>query len=177
MSLIKCKKCSREYSVIKDNCPYCGQSQKEPPDSTAQHIPAKKKKELYILPPEERKSPILAAIFSFLFWWIALDTFYLKGLFKGFFKLAIMYIIFPILWFIALNSFFLFVWQVYEELNAPELITLPFLESSRFLAILFAYFLLLGILGTLSGIITAIYYVALPVGQFNRQYNSYIVKE
>lgn len=173
MSLIKCKKCGKEYSVIKDNCPYCGQSQKEPPASTAQHTPAKKKKELYILPPEERKSPILAAIFSFLFWWIALDIFYLKGLFKGFFKLAIMYIIFPILWFIALNSFFPYAGQVDAGLNAPELVTLPFQESSRFLAILFFYFLLLGILGTLSGIIKAIYYIAIPINKFNRKYNSY----
>lgn len=154
MSLIKCKKCGKEYSVIKDNCPYCGQSQKEPPASTAQHTPAKKKKELYILPPDERKSPILAAIFSFLFWWIALDTFYLYGLLVGFCKLLLIYFFLPIFWCWYFLDFF-------RESTTTK--------GGDALLALFVYVCCL----ELISIIKAIYYIALPINKFNRKYNSY----
>lgn len=168
MSLIKCKKCGKEYSVIKDNCPFCGHPQQDLPATPAEQTPQKKKKELYMLPPDERKSPIAAAAFSFLFWWIALDTFYLKGLFKGFCTLLFMYIVGPIVWCVL----FLIVLPESVKLDS----TLPQYYFSTFtrigVALLF-YLYLLGVIGIISSIIKAIYYVALPVGQFNRQYTSY----
>ena len=168
MALIICKKCGKQYSIIKDNCPWCGHPQQEPPANTAEQTPLKKKKELCILPPDERKNPILAAVFSFLFWWIALDTFYLKGLLIGFLKLLLMYSVFPTISIFAFYALYYFL--------PPKVSQEDFFNMARIfnpLTLLIIYFAFL----ELISILKAIYYIALPLDKFNRKYNSYIVKE